>query len=392
MYDTFCFSSPFLDEDSIGQIQSRLMNMHYGYTRTRDGTVLDVFERGKFICDHGVAVTIDVKRKQMVWELPTVTEILRDAGSGRRHRVRAVFRECPPYITVEGSVHKMMLGHNVTGGPREFQPAAAWFINEIASRLAVSLPEANGWTVNRIDHADTFTLPVGAIGDYIESAGKAVYPRRKVTAYGRKSICCSGKSVTVKMYDKGAEFLKRDTHRLREELSADDLKYLHESAKHMLRVECTIHARKLRKDLDLKGRNPFVSEICDEHITAIHYEEVGKLLKEGCFKTHPIVRRPDSVRARLNQMFTVRVADPLFQTWMMLVTEGETAVRKMMKKSTHADHQKKLISAGCAWLGANMDSRRCTLPEGFSISPSDSRCCVEEDPIVIAKLAPFRLR
>lgn len=390
MYDTFCFSSPFLDEESIGQIQSRLMNMHYEYTRTRDGTVLHDFLRGQIICDRAIRVIVDVKRKQMVWEGPTVTEILRDAGSGRRHSCRTVFRECPPYITVEGSVHKMLLGHNVTGGPREFQPAAAWFVDEIASRVGVSLPEANAWTVHRIDHADTFTLPERAIGHFIEAAGRSHYPRRKLMLYGRKSISCSGDSGSVKVYAKGAEFLAHDARRLRGKWSVEDFECFQKVANRMLRVECTIRAGKLRKDLNLKDRNPFVSDIYDEHIAAIHNEEVYRLLKEGRFEALPVVRRPDSVRARLNQMFTVRVADPLFQTWMMLVTEGETAVRKMMKKSTHADHQKKLISAGCAWLGANMDSRRCTLPEGFSISPTDSRCCFKEDPIVIAKLAPYR--
>lgn len=390
MYDTFCFSSPFLDEESIGQIQSRLMNMHYGYTRTREGMILHDFLRGQIFCDRAIGVIVDVKRKRMSWEGPTVTEILRDAGSGRRHPGRTVYRECPPFITVEGSVHKMLLGHNVTGGPREFQPAAAWFTDEIASRMGVPLPETNAWTVNRIDYADTFTLPERAIGHFIESAGKAVYPRRKVTAYGRKSICCSGKGVTVKMYDKGAEFRKHDMHRLREELSSENLECLLKVANQMLRIECTIRAGKLRKDLNLNDRYPLVSEIYDEHIMAIHYDEVFKLLKEGRFKEFPVVRRPGSVCQRLSETYTQVQADRLYQTWVMLVKDGETVAKKTMKPSTWSDHQRKLIQAGCAWLGANMDSRRCTLPEGFSISPTDSRCCLEEDPIVISKLAPYR--
>lgn len=58
---------------------------------------------------------------------------------------------CEPYLMVEASIHKVMLGHNVYGGPTKFLDSARYLVNLVAKLLEVELPVADVWTVHRVD-------------------------------------------------------------------------------------------------------------------------------------------------------------------------------------------------------------------------------------------------
>jgi II/X family phage/plasmid replication protein len=390
MYDTIKISSPGLDYDSIAHIAGKLINSNQVTEWLPPLGPDEDCLCGQLLNHHYVTASVKLHSMRLLRNVPTADDYIRAAGTGRHPRVSVWWEESAPYMTIEASVHKMMLGHNITGGPVNFQPAVAWFVDHISQILDIPLPPYFEWEVNRIDYAENYELNPDAIGDFIESAGRNKCKRRQVTAYGRESLHCQGKTTTIKAYHKGTELLRHDAGRLRANLPDSDFRRLLETANHTLRVESTIRARKLRTDLKLKHREILVSDILDEHIQAIHHDDVYRLFREGQYGTHPVLRHPVTVRERLCGMFSACLARNLYRTWTLLVEHGELATRAHMKSSTFYKHHAKLLEAGCSWHGANICAQSSSVPDGFSLCRSDPRRCTDEDPLVAEMLAPYR--
>ena len=73
-----------------------------------------------------------------------------------------------PYIIVEASVHKAMMGHNIYGGPTVFADCARFLVDLVAQLLAVELPDPQNWTVHRVDVAHVYNLRKPAIKEFFE--------------------------------------------------------------------------------------------------------------------------------------------------------------------------------------------------------------------------------
>jgi hypothetical protein len=303
-------------------------------------------------------------------------------------QVDTVLRPCEPYLVVEGSVHKALMGHNVYGGPCDVLSAATWFIAHLAMRLGCELPDAAGWQVRRIDWAEIYGLPYVAIEQYVHGLNNAAFPRRSVARYGDESLSCPGTTSTVKVYHKGPEFSKHDYRRLKARIAVDELLNLQNRANDLLRVEVAVKARKLDDDF---GHAPLVSELDEAYLLAIYDREVARLLREGG-PTMKTVRKHHEVRDRLYEKYEERLAGLLFGTWFQLAALGEKVTREKMADSTFRRHRSQLQEAGVAWHGADVHVVEVAsiLPGDFSPVRSDPRRVVGEDPRVIEQLAPFR--
>jgi II/X family phage/plasmid replication protein len=308
-------------------------------------------------------------------------------------QVDTVLRPCDPYIEIEGSVHKALMGHNVYGGPCDFLASCRWFIAHLTLGFGCELPEADSWFVRRVDWAEIYELPYEAIEQYVHGLNNATFPRRKVTRYGDESIFCPGTTSAVKLYHKGPEFSKHDYRRLRPLMNTQQqregyLVNLQNRANELLRVETTVKARKL--DDDFK-HPPMVREMTEAYLVAIHDREVARLLREGG-ATMKTVRKHHEVRDRLYETYEPRLASLLFGTWLQLAALGEKVTREKLPKTTFYRQREQLQVAGVAWHGADVRVVEVAtiLPADFSPVRSDPRRVTGEDPRVVELLAPYR--
>jgi II/X family phage/plasmid replication protein len=322
---------------------------------------------------------------------------LGEAGRSSSRRHTKIFRNvpCPPYLVVEGSVHKAMVGHNITGGPQSFQPAACWFVNLIAAELlCVSLPHGSEWFVERVDVTETYHLPYEAIEDFIGSLNRVEYPRRKRRSYGVESLQFSGTTTSFSLYHKGPEFAVHDGKKLRGRVSPSELFDLQELANGIMRVEISVKAKKLRADaesglLGVKGEKVRVVQVTDAYLQRVHDQEVARVIREG-HKDMVTVRLEKEVSVRLFEMYGPQLAGSLYGLWVRLSSHGEKEVRKGMTRRTFYRQRKQLLDAGCSWAGTDIVIQHSSIPVGFSMRREDPRRDAFEDPKVTDLLARWR--
>ncbi|HEX2922679.1 MAG TPA: hypothetical protein VHS28_01475, partial [Chloroflexota bacterium] len=96
---------------------------------------------------------------------------------------------CRPYVVVEGSVHKALLGHNVWGGPVDLVAPVRWLVADVGRRLHVELPDGAGWRLQRVDWAEVYDLGCyEACEEYLAGFAAAAFPRREVARSGAHSV------------------------------------------------------------------------------------------------------------------------------------------------------------------------------------------------------------
>jgi II/X family phage/plasmid replication protein len=253
-------------------------------------------------------------------------------------------------LVVEGSVHKLALGHNVLGNADGFQERAAELIASVSSQLELALAPPAEWSVQRVDVALLFDLgSPAAVQQFFRGMRGCVYPRRKVATYGLESIYAPGTVTAVKLYHKGPEF-KKHGRELRKTLHHASARYLQEAADRRLRVEVEIKARRLASmDAARRAkRKPFVSEVTDAWLDSTFNEELDRFLRERRAAL-PIVRRQHEVHARLRETYSRSRADNLYGLWSVLSSHGEDATKAKYARSSYYRNRKLLVDAGVAW-------------------------------------------
>lgn len=314
-----------------------------------------------------------------------------------RRRPLMMNRPCQPYLIVEGSVHKAMIGHNITGGPLSFQPAALWFVNLVAQLLWVTLPHGAEWFVERVDVTECYKLPYEAIEDFIGSLNRVEYPRRKRRSYGLESLQFGGTTTAFSLYHKGPEFAKHDGRKLRGHLSPSDLHDLQLLANGIMRMEVSVKGRKLRADAKAgvsglpntrDGEKLRVVQVTDAYLWRVHDQEVARVIREGQ-KGVETVRTEQEVSRRLFAKYHTQLAGSLYGLWVRLSSHGEKEVRKTMPPRTFYRQRAQLVKAGCSWAGTDIVIKHSSIPVGFSMRRTDPRCDRWEDPRITEMLAPY---
>lgn len=332
----------------------------------------------------------DLATGELLYELTTGSLV---GSYDSRVSVRIMRQEnmlaCEPYLIIEGSVHKALLGHNVYGGPEDLRASCEWFVADIGRRLGVELPGGSEWLLRRVDWAEVYELPgFEAVEEYVWGLNSAQYPRRSVARYGSESIFAAGRTTTVKAYHKGPEFAKHDSKRLKSRMDGRELMQLQHRANELLRWEVQVKAKKL--DEKYRGK-PRVDQVSESDLRDLHYTEVRRLVREGEAEVKT-VRKQKAVRDRLLEVYDQRKAGILLGTWHQLVTLGERETRRHIARPTFYRHKKLLIEAGVSWIGADVVvmPSRSSLPEDFAPTRNSRYRLAGEDLAVVEKLAPYR--
>ncbi len=308
-----------------------------------------------------------------------------------------------PYLIIEGSIHKALMGHNVYGGPLPPVLSCCWFVDDVAARLGVTLPYAEDWVVQRIDWAEAYELPsAAACEEYVRGLNMSEFPRRTVMRYGSESLMAPGRTTAFKVYHKGPEFLAHDKKRLKQHLNINighidepeqlaklnQMMELEQQAMRVLRLETSIKARKLTEDF--KGK-PTVLQLTETYLEETHDREVLRLLKEASTDMET-ARTHLEVSRRLEQSYSPELASRLFGTWMQLATLGDKVVQQKMSRPTYYRQRKQLVDVGCSWNAADVQlvSRCSEIPVGFSPVRLDPRRLTAEAEEVWLKLYSYQ--
>ncbi len=378
MIDTVKLRSPYLSTEVAGLVEQQLKRRMAVQIGT--GEVLYQVTSDELEGSWDNRISIRLLREEMAFV---------EAGPSGR----PVFAPlaCPPYVVIEGSVHKALVGHNITGGPSSFSPVALWFVNLVsADLLNVMLPHGSEWRVERVDVTECYQLPYEAIEEFIISLNGAQYPRRKPHRYGSEAIFFPGTTTAAKVYHKGPEFAKHDNKRLRAFLPVTEVSELQKLANGIMRVEVSIKAKKLRADN--KGEKPLVCEVTDAYLEAVHDREVARFLHEGQ-KEMETVRTAVEVSRRLHGKYGSSLGSTLYGVWTQLATVGEAELKRLRGKKgrpTFYRHRKQLIEAGCSWAGTDIIIRETLIPVGFMLSRSSRWRDQAEDPRITDQLARWR--
>lgn len=275
---------------------------------------------------------------------------------------------CEPYLLVEASIHKVMLGHNVYGGPSKFLEAARYLVNLVAKLLEVDLPIADVWTVHRVDVAHVYHLSKPACKQFFDTMQLMSFPRRqkKASKYDM-AVHFPGKTTTVKFYHKGSEFQAHEPNRLRsffrhmfKHIYGNDeknlerverkIKALQRLADNRLRVEVGINSPKLNYDFD---RDPRVDEVTDAYLEALHDKEIERILREGK-QGMDTVRTTDAVCTRLQNLYGRTAGNRLYGFWQSMCTAGSDKTSERYSKPTFYRNRKLLEDVGVSWIGSDI--------------------------------------
>lgn len=410
LLDTALLESPFIDERTAARIEQFLKTRQGIDNGT--GQLEYCFVSGSLLGSWETSVAVNVKRQR--WRAVNAPRSAVERPD-RKGRVSAVVEDCPPYVTIEGSVHKAIMGHNVYGGPLDPLAASRWFVADVARRLGLALPDADEWEYARIDWTRLFDLgSFEACEQYIHGLRLAEYPRRKPRPFGDESIMWPGTMTSPKIYHKGPEFGVHDFTRLSrfsreaaqfqvrpvpstdgnlsilEEVKAAvpfDVAVIQGLANRYLRFEVTVKAKKLKAEF---GGKPSIVQVTREWLETLHDVETARILSEGKAGMET-ARKHHEVNARLHEVYDGSLANTLFGTWMQLAAMGEKQVKKHVPRTTFYRQVAQLREAGVTWDAADVYIREnSAIPAGFSMSRHSPFRLLQEAPEVVQALAPFR--
>jgi hypothetical protein len=377
MIDTLKLKSPAIDEETAFRIEQHLVQRQAVDMLT--GEELYCLCSGSLEGSWSSSVAVNVLRKDF-----KTFEPLRP---GQKSVTELV--ESPPYVTIEGSVHKAMLGHNVFGGPERLGPAVAWLVADVARRLGVQLPPWSEWELRRVDIAEVYDVGnFEGCAQYLHGLGLARYPRRKKSVFGDETVMFPGTTTTLKFYHKGPEFAKNGYKLMAKAFSDKMAEKIQRVANCYLRVESSIKSKKLTQVYGV-GHTAGTATLLG--LNSILDRDVAAVLREAehDMKT---VRTTEEVRARLHEVYEPRLAKLLFGTWLELAAIGEDAVRRSTPKMTYYRHRSQLAQAGIAWDATDVYIREQSfIPAGFRPIRSDPRRISGECLEVKELLMPYAL-
>lgn len=365
MYDTIVIKSPAITEEIKEQVM-QFCNKYEGID-IFTGEVLYTFTSGTLDGSYDYRIRMSVDDGEWVKE-----------GNLTPVKVHSYW-----YLKVECSVHKLMLNHNVFGGPTDIKRSIKYLINFLEETTCVELPFYEFWEVEKIDVSRIFVFQDKSICKRImNNFRNALYTRRKPQIYDT-SFMFAGSTSTLKFYWKGPEFEKHDYKRIQKYISRTyDMSYSEENgdlirqkliplkwdfdkilerAYRTIRYECSIKIRKLKELFN--SDTVLVKFLNDGLLEGFANAELMKLIKED--EEMETVRRSDLVRERLIHKYGSVLGMTLFGTWSSLVSEGETATKESMSKTSFYRHRKLLVEAGCSWLMTNNHLK------AFSVVPDD---------------------
>lgn len=283
-------------------------------------------------------------------------------------------------LRVEGSAHRHILGHNVTGGPTDTLLCARYMIDVCERWLGVPLPHWSEWRLQRLDLAWVFDAgSEDAAYRFMRETATAW----QTTTAARSAPRSFGTTVyvgPVKLYMKGPELVKHPPQWATE---AERNRLLGEAVS-KVRFEVTYRRRDIERltlsRLDALDQLPLV-----EHARQ-KLARFGRTSGES-MKT---VRTIETVTARLGEHYSPARASALMGTWFKLTTLGEQSTKSGMPARTYFRHVSELRAAGVSWSGTDvMRLQVRDLPEDFTLSAWSPYIVRGQAPEVARVLAAY---
>lgn len=329
----------------------------------------------KFSLNGSYDSRVSLQLRDYVWK----TEEIEIQGERKKVPVKV---DCRPYLRVECSLHKFILGHNCFSGSDDLLSQVAFLLKRIESAFDVSLPPSLYWKVLRLDYARTYNMgSFEAVSQYIRGLFTSEFPRRKVHRFAETGLYVPGTTTTLKFYHKGPEFYKHDFKRIKKFKGDSEAFQILEKANRILRVECEFKQKKLEQ---IFGCNTKIKDISIADLVPYYDVEVQKLLKEA--KGNEIVRTSEDVLKRLNREYGVNLGNTLFSSWVILSTMGEMNLKKSLTKATFYRHRKLLQDAGVSWNNTDITRQESIIPFDF-VPVSTSKYCLHDVHPIFQKIA-----
>jgi II/X family phage/plasmid replication protein len=381
MYDTVVLFSPYLDDVVADKIESFCVRM--------EGIVIESDEKLYSFTRTDLEGSFDYRIRLNIIDYDWV----------RLTNVPTKIKSEKRYLRVECSLHKLLSGHNVYGGPERIHYAISYLVKFLEKSLSVLLPDYRVWTLDRIDYASVFNLGnIKTVIEFLENLKDLKYPRRKQPATYCGGVYFAGAVNTTKLYAKGLEFKNHDYKRILKYCKKNiDITYnpngdraLHDWDKNLikyynymsnaknllklanglLRIEVEIKKRKLE---DLFGNNDdlksvkniddklfyksvrsgvMVCRVNDDLLFDYYYETLTNLLNG--VRVDNMVNNSKNVIARLNDLYSPLMAKTLFSTWSLLSMHGYDYCKDTMSCRTFYRHIKELRNSGCSWTNTDI--------------------------------------
>lgn len=117
---------------------------------------------------------------------------------------------------LNGSIHKILLGHNCFSGFTDFNYICGKMISLVEHAFNVKLPCFSNFEVFRIDITRCFNFGNNyLVAKYINNLSYCQFGKKKKKFYENECIYFSGQVSTFKIYNKLLEFDKNDANKLR---------------------------------------------------------------------------------------------------------------------------------------------------------------------------------
>lgn len=280
-----------------------------------------------------------------------------------------------PYIEVECSLHKLILGHNCYGGSDDIKLQVEYLIKTINKDLDIKLPQYNEWTIKRIDFAKVYKFNNNQeLDKFFKGFSEVYYPRRKVHKYDASGLYFSGSFTTLKLYNKYDEFRKHDYKRLLQSMDINKVNEILNNTKGILRIEIEFKAKKLRH---LYNELPTIDQINIKDLENQYYIELDRIFKLGDnnMKTY---NKSEEVEKRLKEKYGN--ASVLLATWYRLSVFGYEKVKSEMTESTFYRHIKMLRDANITWNFTDLKITETNVIEVI-FNPKNTELEIKEDLI-----------
>ena len=234
-------------------------------------------------------------------------------------------------VIIEGSYHKIMRGQNAYDGFTSVPEVCRGLIKLVEIAYNIKLPSLRHWFLQRVDITNCFDLFDNSIVcRYINNLAKCRYPRRKLRFYDDESIYVSGKSTTLKIYNKLLEFRKNDMNKVRK-TEFDVITFMNH-IKGFIRFEVEVKKRKLVDLYDTKFIR--VDRIKYDDLLKVWSDEFMKLLKLCDGDLKPITNK-DKIEIRLFRMFGKIRGRNLYNFYLAILLDGFKNVKGRMCDSVY---------------------------------------------------------
>lgn len=394
MLDTLKLKRPLLDEREASLIEAQVQTMLK--TDNASKTELFKFVGGNLEGSFSNNIAVNVKR-----------EVFKRIPAGSSEKAQSIVVPCGwgfypdgtpeprPFLTIEGSVHKAMVGHNVHGGPLDPVAASWWYAAHVCGLLGINFGTLADWRCLRVDWAECYNLgSFEAVEEFLRSMMLASYPRRRPIIHPGEILFPSS-NVSTKFYHKGKEF--QDTKGLKSYAKISnrgEAEKLLGLANGILRTEITVRSKRLKLEATSGHAEMPVVNLQREWLEALHDTEVSRVFHEGKADMKS-VRTHDEVHERLRYVYGGTNGRPemLFGVWMRMAALGEARYRQTVPYSTFKRNRAFLKEAGITWIGSDIGIVKSNvIPLDFSFRRDSSYRMTDELPAVAALQEPFRLR